>query len=113
MIGVIFSRADEFVEIRINGNTYSYRSTVYGSQFYPFDTLYLEKEKVISEFPDLKEVKNWRDIAMKRLKETLNSKSSEKEKINYIVTELEKIGYQPLKYQREGERVKKWLGLIR
>ena len=114
MIGVVFARGgDEVVEIRVNGNSISWRSTVYGAQFFPLDTLDLQEDKVKKEFPDLEEVKNWRDIAMKRLKDELNSHITEEDKVDYIVGELSKVGYTPHSFQRQGGRVMRWDSWIR
>jgi hypothetical protein len=111
MIGVMFLRGgDEVVEVRVDGNSISWRSTVYGASFFPLDTIDMPKDNVIKEFPDLKDVKNWRDIAVKRLKDYINSKPTEKAKVNYIVEELRKVGYTPHSYQVKGGRVTKWTG---
>jgi hypothetical protein len=113
MIGVIFSRAgNEVVEIRIEGNNICWRSTEYGSSFFPIDTLDFDRNKVFSEFPDLEDNPAWREVALKRLKDKINSIDTEKKKANYIIEELGRIGYQPHSYQIQGSRTKKWLGRI-
>ena len=113
MIGIIFTRGGtEFVDIRIEGNNINWRSTDYGSQFFPLETLSFDKTKVLNEFPDLKDNPLWRDEALKRLKDKIHSFSTEKEKASYIVKELEIIGFQPHSYQIQGCRTKKWLGSI-
>lgn len=110
MIGVVFSRGgDEMVEVRVNNNDITWRSTVYGASFFPLDTLDLDKNKVIKEFPDLEENKDWRDTAMKRLKEKLKSFDNENRKIEYIVGELKKVGYNPHSFQKQGGRVQRWV----
>jgi len=109
MIGIVFTRGgDEVVEVRINGNSVSWRSTTYGAAFFPIDALSLSKDKVMKEFPELEDAADWKEIAMRRLKDKLNSYSNENEKANYIVGELSKIGYTPHSYQKQGERIKKW-----
>lgn len=113
MIGVLFYRGgEEVVEVRINGNDLQWRSTIYGASYFPIDTIDLPREKVMKEFPELADVKNWRDRALEKFKNHFKSIEGERNKVNYIVQELSKVGYMPHSYQKQGGRVTKWTGQV-
>lgn len=73
----------------------------------PIQGLKLSKSGVLKEFPDLENDEEWDKKAVKRLKKHLQKIQSEDGKINYVIEELRKHGYQPLYKQRGGHRPKK------
>ena len=66
--------------------------------------LKLSRQGVVKEFPDLENDDEWNKKAIKRLKAHLNKLKTEDAKINYVIDELKKHGYQPLFKQRAGFR---------
>ncbi len=68
--------------------------------------LKLSKAGVVKEFPDLENDEDWNKKAIKRLKKHIESFETEEQKINYVIEELRKHGYQPLTKQRAGFRHK-------
>lgn len=104
MIGVVFSFLNKLVEVRIDGNNCLFRTSEYGGQFFPIDSMKLDKIGVMKEFPDLKDNENWREEAIKRFKEKIKSMDSEMKRINYLMEEFKKMGYKPIAMQREGHR---------
>ena len=104
MIGVIFQRMDEVVEIRIDGNNIYLRNTQTGLSFVPLDNMLLLKSDVVKEFPDLNDNENWRQIAIQRLKDKINSFDNEDSKVQYLISELSKKGYKAIAKQKEGYR---------
>ena len=103
-IGCIFTRVDEVVEIRIDGNSILIRNQQTGMGFRPIDSLFFDKKGTFIEFPDLKDNQNWREIALMRLKDKLKSFKTEEAKMNYIIEELKGKGYIPQVKQRKGFR---------
>ena len=107
MIGAIFTRGNEVVFIRVNGNSLSFKTESYGSQFVPIEALKFSKEGVIKEFPDLETEKAWQQIAVERFKENLKRYKTESAKIKYIIDDLKKYGYVLKGTQKQGERMKR------
>jgi len=68
--------------------------------------LKFSKAGVLIEFPDLKNNKEWKEIAINRLKEHIKSIPIEEHKLNYVKAELIKHGYVPMFKQRAGFRPK-------
>ena len=106
MIGVIFSFAGEYVEVRINDNNVLFRSgTLPG--YATIENLQLSKRGVCKEFPDLINNTDWRTIAIDRFKEKVSTYTTETDKMNYIIEDLKKHGYIPQYIQKGGHRVKR------
>lgn len=103
MIGVVFSLANEVVEVRVDGSSVWFRTSQL-QRFADISGIRLDKAGTIKEFPDLKDNKDWREIAIKRFKEKINKMNSEKEITNYIIEDLSKFGYKPLYLQKAGFR---------
>ncbi len=103
MIGVIFSKAGERLEIRVSDSSVYFRNS-------PRDTwadisgLSLKKKNVIEEFPDLKGDVDWKQKAIERFKDKIKSLPSETARIKYLTTDLESHGYIAEFMQREGHR---------
>lgn len=106
MIGLIFQFASEHIEVNIKGNSVLFRTSQF-MQFASIDGIRLNKAGVIKEFPDLKENKDWQDIARERFKDKIKKMKTEKEIADYIVKDLRKFGYTPLFKQKQGFRPEK------
>jgi DNA-binding MarR family transcriptional regulator len=105
MIGIIFQFGGEVIEIRISGYNILFKSSTYGSQYASIDNLYLSKEGVIKEYPDLKDNDLWREEAIKRFKDEIKKLANEKKIADYIIKDLSKHGYIPKYKQESGKRV--------
>jgi hypothetical protein len=103
MIGVIFNYLSEIVEVRVDGTNVFFR-TSQSPIFATIEGLRIEKSGVIKEFPDLKDNPEWKNIAIERFKEKIKSYNTEMERVKYIIEDLNKYGYVPLYYQRQGHR---------
>ena len=108
MIGVIFGFGNELVEVRIEKGNLLFRNGA--MNFYPFDSLKLNKNGVMKEYPDLKDRDDWQEIAKIRFKEKI-SKMTEREIAEYIKVDLMKHGYVPMYEQASGQRVRRLNGL--
>lgn len=105
MIGLIFQFGGELVETRIDGTNVFFRTSSYGSQFVPIDSLYFSKEGVIKEFPDLEGDELWKVKAIERLKAEIKKCHTENKIADYLISDLSKHGYIPKYKQRQGFRV--------
>lgn len=103
MIGVIFQFGLDNVEIRIDKSNVCFRTSQLDS-FTTIDGLRLDKSGVIKEFPDLKENKEWQDIARERFKDKMKLLNNEPEILEYIINDLRKFGYIPMYKQISGFR---------
>ena len=106
MIGVVFEFATEVVEVRLDGIKVWFR-TGQLKQWASIDGIKLDKSGVIREFPDLKDNKDWQNIARERFKEKIKKMNTEEERINYIIEDLKKFGYKPLLKRKAGFRPQK------
>jgi len=107
MIGIVFQYGKEVVEVRVNGNDVLFRTQQFGGALAPLDAIRLDKKGVLKEFPDLKDNKEWRKEAIKRFKDKMKNYKTEKERVQYIIKDLSKFGYEPVALQQKGHRVKK------
>ena len=106
MIGIILSLGGDVAEVRINGNSLTFRSN--GSpNFSTIDGLKLDKTGTLKEFPDLKDKENWRQIAIERFKEYFKKLETEIEKTKYVINDLKKFGWKPIALQRAGHRLQR------
>jgi len=95
------------VEVVVDGNQLLFYDT--SSQMTTtLEGLKFSKAGVLIEFPDLKNNKEWKEIAINRLKEHIKSIPIEEHKLNYVKAELIKHGYVPMFKQRAGFRPKKF-----
>ena len=106
MIGLIFHLGSEVVEARVDGKSISFRTSSYGGQFVPIDSLYFSKEGVIKENPDLENDPLWKVKAIERFKESIKNKS-ENQIADYLIEDLQKYGYQPYLKHIKGFRPEK------
>ena len=107
MIGIIFRFGNEYVEVRINGINLYFRTSLYGKDFVPLESLQMSREGVLREHPDLAGEERWKEIAIERLKFKLKDMANELERAHYIISDLSKFGYIPMYLQREGFRPEK------
>ena len=107
MIGLIFQFASESIEVRIDKTNILFRTTVTNGAFATIENLKLDYNGVCREHPDLELVKDWREQAIKRFKEKINTMKNETEIKEYIIKDLTKFGYKPLYMQRQGFRPEK------
>jgi len=105
MIEVIFLFNSETYRVVVNGSVVMFGKTAQGG-LATIDKLKLSKSGVIKEFPDLEGNENWRTIAIERFREKISRMNSEVEIIRYVVDDLQKFGYKPIKMNRAGFRSK-------
>jgi hypothetical protein len=104
MIGAIFSYSGEFVEVRIDKDCLYFRGSVASPFFATLEGLKFSYEGTIKEHPDLEGREDWKEEAIKRLKEKIKSIRIERDKMIYVVKELKKVGYVPMYMQEQGFR---------
>jgi len=103
MIGIIFEFGTEIVDVRIKNNTIFFRTSQFVN-FSDIDGIKLNKVGVFREFPDLKDKKNWQEIARERFKKKITAMKTERERADYIIEDLKKYGYKPKYEQVQGFR---------
>lgn len=103
MIQAVFELGSEKIISEVDGNNLVFLDAS-NMTVAPLEGLRLDKNGVLEEFPDLREEKEWRKIAIERFKEHMAHFQTEDEKIDYIIQELRKCGYTPLFKQRAGWR---------
>lgn len=106
-VGVIFHYGPEVVETRVTGSSVLFRSSTFGSQFVTIDNLYLSKEGVIKEHPDLENDPLWKVKAIERFKDEMKKIGNENKIAEYIINDLKKYGYIPMYKQKIGHRVER------
>ncbi|MFW6225586.1 MAG: hypothetical protein ACOC3V_01340 [bacterium] len=107
MIKGTFRFGGDIVEVVVDKNNLLFHDT-HSQMTTSLEGLKLSKAGVLKEFPDLKDNKEWKKIAIDRLKNHIKNIESEINKLEYVKKELKKHGYEPLYYQRGGHRPKKW-----
>jgi len=107
MISTIFEYGSEMVEVRVNQTNCLFRTVSTNGGFVPIEGIKLEKAGCVKEHPDLKNDLEWKEKAIKRFKQKLKDYSTEKQRMNYIISDLTKHGYLPRYMQQEGHRVVK------
>ena len=106
MIGVRFLRGAEDISVVLNGiDVYIRDNNSFVSA--PLSNLKFSYEGVIKEFPDLKDDSEWREKAINRFFEKLDSFKTEDERVNYIIQDLRNHNYIPISKQRAGFRTQK------
>ena len=106
MIIILFRFANEKILVTIKGNIVTFANTMYGAKECEIDGLQLNRQGVIKEHPDLKDNPNWKNEAIKRFKDKINSFSNENQIAEYIINDLKGHGYIPEKIQKGGFRPK-------
>jgi len=103
MIGVIFSYGSDIVEVRIMEDKVYFRNQA-SPQFATIDGIKLDKSGVLKEFPELEGNNEWQSIAREHFKDKIKEMKTEKERVEYIIEDLNKYGYIPKYMQKEGFR---------
>jgi len=96
---------NEIIKVRVSGNNILFGKSS-GGYMANIDKLQLSHSGVLKEFPDLKDNQNWREEATNRFKTKVSSMNSEIEITKYVVNDLAKFGYKPLRMTRAGSRTK-------
>ena len=104
MIDLLFYYGTEIVFIRIKGCAITFSTSLQPNYFGTIDNLKLDRAGTIKQFPDLEFRPEWKQIAIQRLKDHLESLSNEEEVCNYVIEELRKKGYIPKYKQKAGFR---------
>lgn len=103
MIKAQFRLGSELIDVVIRGNELMFMDVGTG-QITTVDGLRFSKAGVLKEHPDLKNNKDYKKVAIERLKEHMKKLETEMDKVRYVKSELEKFGYTPLHIQRAGFR---------
>ncbi len=106
MIQAVFKLGGDQIIIEVDGNNVMFMD-VGNSQLTNIEGLKLHKPGVLKEFPELKDNPDWRKIAIQKFKEKIKNFQTETEKIDYIIEDLRKYGYEPLYKKRKGFRPQK------
>lgn len=73
----------------------------------PFEGLELNKKGVEKEYPDLIGDKDWKQKAIQRFVDKIKNLPTENLRMDWIISELKEMGYEPLFKQRKGFRTQK------
>jgi hypothetical protein len=104
-IGAVLTFGTEVIEVRVVNREVFFRTSTYGTSYMTIDNLYLSKDGVIKEFPDLANDADWRKKAIERFKDKIKSMKDENEIFDYVINDLKKFGYVPKYKQQDGFRV--------
>ena len=102
-----FQLGGDQIEAIIDKDNIMFRDTSSGTTT-TIHGLRISHAGTIKEHPDLIDNKDWKQIALERLKEHIKKLETEAKKLDYIKYELSKHGYTPLFKQRAGFRVQKF-----
>jgi len=95
---------NEVIDVKISGNSILFGKSSNKGYLAPIEKLKLSHSGVLKEFPDLEGNDNWRETAIQRFKDKIKTMNSEIETAKYVVNDLAKFGYKPLKITRAGFR---------
>jgi len=107
MIKATFKLAGDIIDVVVKGNELLFMDVGTG-MITPITGVRFSKAGVLKEHPDLKDKKDWRLIAIERLKEHMKKFKNEMEKMIYVKEELIKFGYEGMNVQRAGFRPQKF-----
>lgn len=105
-IGIVFNFGTEVIEVRIKDSTVFFRTSQF-TNFGDIDGIKLNKVGVIKEFPDLKDNEDWQKISRQRFKDKIKQMKTERERADYVISDLQKFGYKPMWEMISGFRPKK------
>lgn len=105
MIHLYLDYFGEKILIEVTGNTVWFSNSQYGNMKATIENLQLNYSGVVKEFPDLKNNDDWKNIARQRFKDKIKLLDNEDDVINYLITDLRKVGYVPLLKQKKGFRM--------
>jgi hypothetical protein len=66
--------------------------------------LKFSKAGILKEYPDLKDNEQWQQIAIERFRDKIKQMDTEKTIMDYVIEDLKKHGYTPLKKMEMGHR---------
>lgn len=106
MIDVILMFGQEVVMVRINGHSVLFGAANNGNPMMAdISGLQLNYSGVVKEFPELKDNPNWRIEAAAKFKDKVRELDSEDKIYDYVVEDLKKFGYIPIRKQKAGHRM--------
>ena len=108
MIKATLKLGSELIEVIVKGNDLMFFDISTG-QITGLTGINYNKGNVIKEFPDLENDDDWKKKAIERLKEHIKQFDKEEDKLNYVITDLEKYGYEVKFIQQSGFRPKKYI----
>jgi hypothetical protein len=100
MIDIILYYGTEIVFVRISGYQIKFATSTFGNRWTDISGLKLNKAGTLKTFPDLIDREDWKQEAIKRFKEHVQSLRNEEEICTYVCDELRKCGYIP-KYKQK------------
>ena len=107
-IGVVFQFGSQIIKVRVDGFNCLFRTGQFGGAFAPIDSIQLDYNGVVREFPDLELRDDWKQEAINRFKNKMKELKTEEERINYVINDLKKFGYKPLYKQKNGFRMERY-----
>ncbi len=107
MITILFGFGSDKILVNIKGDKIFFSSTEYGAVETTIDGLKLDYSGVIREFPDLEGDSEWKEKTIKRFKEKIKELSTEQDRADYIIYDLQKYGYVAEQIQKGGFRPEK------
>lgn len=103
---VSFRLGGDVIEVIIQGDNLMFFDVSTG-MITTLDGLKLNRKTTIQKFPELDGDVDWRNKAIKFLKEHIKSFNTDDKKIEYLINDLKQYGYEPLYKQKMGHRPKK------
>jgi len=107
MIDAILQFNSEIILIRVDGNTVRFANSIFGAQMADIRGLKLDYGGVCRQFPDLQMKDDWKEQAILRFKNKIQSFKTEQQKLDYLVEDLASHGYKLIKVQKKGWRPRK------
>jgi hypothetical protein len=104
MIDTIMRNGSEVVFIRVSNTNVYFSTSSNRDVMSTIEGLQLSKEGVYKEFPELKGNDNWRIEAIAKFKDKIKSLGNEDKIIDFLIKDLQKFGYVPLKKMKVGFR---------
>ena len=104
---LVFQLANEMIVVKIEGKIVLFSTSAFNFQkFVPIEGLKLNKEGILKEHPDLKDLpfEQMKQEAIKRFRKLLDSFEHEEDVKLYVIKELEKHGYVLKTIKQKGFR---------
>jgi len=105
-IQAVFQKGSERVIIRVIGNNVLFID-LQNNLMAPIEGLKISKQGVEREYPDLINDPEWRQKAIQRFVDKIKSFQTEDEKMNWLIKEMNDMGYIGLYKQKSGFRIEK------
>lgn len=91
----------------IDGTNVRFGDTSFGAVTSDIKGLKLNYEGVVKEHPDLKDNPEWKTISINRFTEKLKELDTDNDRAEYIIEDLRKHGFKPLRMQKNGFRARR------